>query len=53
MSHMNGTVYILIFSGLFLMGGAYSFWKQKISKSMVSLLAVGGVMCFAAGVMRL
>jgi hypothetical protein len=53
MSHMNGFIYILIFAGLFLMGGAYSFWKQKLSTSMVVLLALAGLMCFATGVMKL
>jgi hypothetical protein len=53
MSHMNGFVYILIFAGLFLIGGAYSFWKQKISKGAVVLLALAGLMCFATGVMKL
>ena len=53
MSHMSGTTYILIFLGLFLMGGAYSFWKQKISTSFVVLLGLSGVVCFAAGVLYL
>ena len=53
MSHMNGFVYILIFAGLFLIGGAWSFLKQKISKGVVVLLALAGLMCFATGVMQL
>jgi hypothetical protein len=53
MSHMNGFVYILIFAGLFLIGGAYSFWKQKISKGVVLLLALCGLFCLATGVLKL
>ena len=45
------TLYILL--GLFLAGGVYSFWKQKISRSVVVLLALGSAMSLAAGVMRL
>jgi uncharacterized membrane protein (UPF0136 family) len=43
----------LIFVGLVLVGGVYSFWKQKISKSVIAVLAIGAVMCLSAGLMRL
>ncbi|GAA2148258.1 hypothetical protein GCM10009760_40050 [Kitasatospora kazusensis] len=44
---------LLIVVGLFLSGGVYSFWKQKHSKSVIAVLAIGAVMCLAAGAMRL
>ncbi|MGW1776712.1 hypothetical protein [Streptomyces sp. NPDC002104] len=50
---MNGLNSILIFLGLFLAGGAYSFKKQKISTSVVVLLALGSAMCLLAGVLRI
>ena len=50
---MSSSTIVFLFLGLFLLGGAYSFWKQKLSKSMVVLLALAGVMCFATGVMKL
>ncbi|TWG00514.1 hypothetical protein FHX73_114393 [Kitasatospora viridis] len=43
----------LIFFGLFLGAGVYSFWKQKIAKSVIAVLAIGSVMCLSAGLMRL
>jgi uncharacterized membrane protein (UPF0136 family) len=39
--------------GLFLLGGVYSFWKQKQSRSLIALLAVGSVMALAAGLLQL
>ncbi|MGW3039296.1 hypothetical protein ACWC9T_04415 [Kitasatospora sp. NPDC001159] len=50
---MNNTAMILIFVGLFLAGGVISFWKQKQSKSVILVLAIGSVMCLASGLMRL
>jgi uncharacterized membrane protein (UPF0136 family) len=47
----GSTLFILL--GLFLAGGVYSFWKQKMSKSMIALVAIGSVMSLAAGLMRL
>lgn len=44
---------LFILLGLFLAGGVYSFWKQKQSKSLVALLAIGSVMALAAGLLRL
>jgi hypothetical protein len=43
----------LIFVGLFLAGGVYSFWKQKVSRSIIAVLAIGSVMCLSAGIMRI
>jgi hypothetical protein len=45
------TVYIIL--GLFLLGGVYSFWKQKLPKGVIVLLGVGAVMSLAAGLMNL
>ena len=44
---------LFILLGLFLAGGVYSFWKQKMSKSVIAVMAVGAVMSLAAGVLRL
>lgn len=44
---------LLIIAGLFLSGGVYSFWKQKQSKSLVAVLAIGAALCLVSGVMRL
>ncbi|WP_055587099.1 MULTISPECIES: hypothetical protein [Peterkaempfera] len=44
---------LLIALGLFLLGGVYSFWKQKQSRSVIAVLAIGAVLCLASGVMRL
>ncbi|MCX4693840.1 hypothetical protein [Streptomyces sp. NBC_01408] len=50
---MTGLNTILIVLGLFLAGGFYSFQKQQMPKSVVILLAIGSVMCLAAGVLRI
>ncbi|MFI6940983.1 hypothetical protein ACIBI4_17045 [Streptomyces sp. NPDC050418] len=50
---MTGLNTILIFVGLFLAGGAYSFSKQKMPKGVIVLLALGSVMCLLAGVLRI
>jgi hypothetical protein len=44
---------LLIAAGLFLAGGVYSFWKQKVAKGVIAVLAIGAVMCLASGLMRL
>ncbi len=44
---------VLICVGLFFAGGVYSFWKQKMSKGLVAVLAVGSAMSLAAGLLRL
>jgi hypothetical protein len=43
----------LIFVGLFLAGGVISFWKQKLPKGVIAVLAIGAVMCLGTGLMRL
>ena len=47
----GSTLFILL--GLFLAGGVYSFWKQKQSKSLITLLAVGSVMALVTGLLQL
>jgi drug/metabolite transporter superfamily protein YnfA len=44
---------VFFFLGLFLLGGVYSFWKQKHSKSVITLMAVGSVMAIIAGLLQL
>ncbi|WP_037604748.1 hypothetical protein [Streptacidiphilus rugosus] len=50
---MSTIAFLLIFIGLFLGGGAYSFWKQKLPKGVVVLLAICAVMSLAAGLLRI
>ncbi|SCE46324.1 hypothetical protein GA0115240_164312 [Streptomyces sp. DvalAA-14] len=50
---MNKGSSLFILLGLFLLGGVYSFWKQKQSKSVITLLAVGSVMAIIAGLLQL
>jgi hypothetical protein len=50
---MTGLNSILIVVGLFLLGGVYSFVKQKMPASLIVLLSFGAAMCLVAGVMRL
>ncbi|GAA1385196.1 MULTISPECIES: hypothetical protein [Kitasatospora] len=50
---MSNSAMILIFVGLFLAGGVISFWKQKHSKGVILVLALGSLMCLGSGLMRL
>ena len=50
---MSGLSTVLIVVGLFLLGGIYSFVKQKMPKSLIVLLSIGAGMCLVAGVLRL
>ncbi len=50
---MNRASSLFILLGLFLAGGVYSFWKQKQSKSLIALLAVGSVMALVTGLLQL
>lgn len=50
---MNGLSTVFILLGLFLLGGVFSFWKQKMPRSVITLLAIGSALCLAAGVLRL
>ena len=45
------TLFIVL--GLFLAGGVYSFWQQKQSKSLITLLAIGSVMAIITGLLQL
>ncbi|BBA96739.1 hypothetical protein RVR_2185 [Actinacidiphila reveromycinica] len=50
---MNKGSSLFILLGLFLAGGVYSFWKQKQSRSLITLLAVGSAMALVAGLLQL
>ena len=50
---MNKASSLFILLGLFLGGGVYSFWKQKQSRSLIAILAVGSLMSLAAGLLQL
>ncbi|MGA5700328.1 hypothetical protein [Peterkaempfera bronchialis] len=50
---MSTSAIVLIAAGLFLLGGVYSFWKQKQSKGVIAVLAIGAVLCLVSGLMRL
>jgi hypothetical protein len=50
---VSKSAYLFILLGIFLASGVYSFWKQKMSKSLITLLAVGAAMSLTAGLMRL
>ncbi|MBY8876609.1 hypothetical protein [Actinacidiphila acidipaludis] len=50
---MNKASSLFLLLGLFLAGGVYSFWKQKQSKSLIAILAIGSLMSLAAGLLQL
>lgn len=50
---MNGLSTVLIVVGLFFLGGAYSFIKQRMPTGVVVLLAGAGVLSLVAGILRL
>ncbi|HEV7625924.1 MAG TPA: hypothetical protein VGO89_05460 [Streptomyces sp.] len=50
---MTGLSALLIFVGLFLLGGAFSFWRQKLPKGVVAVLGTASLLALVAGVMRL
>ncbi|MDG9703965.1 hypothetical protein [Streptomyces sp. DH37] len=50
---MNGVSTLLIFVGLFLLGGAVSFWKQGMPRGVTTLLGVGAALSLIAGILRL
>ncbi|WP_314172769.1 hypothetical protein [Streptomyces winkii] len=50
---MTGLSAVLIFVGLFLLGGAISFWKQKLPKGVVAVLGAGSALALLAGILRL
>ncbi|GAB3959998.1 hypothetical protein [Streptomyces sparsus] len=50
---MNTVSTLLIFVGLFLLGGAISFWKQQLPKGVVVLLGACAALALVAGILRL
>jgi RecA-family ATPase len=50
---VSTTSFLLIFLGIFLGAGVYSFWKQKMPKGVIVLLAICAVMSLAAGLLRI
>ncbi|MCT2594328.1 hypothetical protein LHJ74_31230 [Streptomyces sp. N2-109] len=50
---MTGLTALLIFVGLFFLGGAISFWKQQMPKGIIVLLGFAAFMSLLGGVMRL
>ncbi|MEU5833579.1 MULTISPECIES: hypothetical protein [Streptomyces] len=50
---MTGLAALLIFVGLFLAGGAISFWKQQLPKGVVVLLGAASALALLAGILRL
>jgi uncharacterized membrane protein (UPF0136 family) len=50
---MSKAATLCILLGLFLCGGVYSFWRQKMPVSVIALLGVGAAMSLAAGLLRL
>ncbi|NYI07132.1 hypothetical protein [Allostreptomyces psammosilenae] len=50
---MSTAAILLIFFGLFLVGGAISFWRQKMPLGVVIVLAVMAAISLASGLMRL
>ncbi|MFD3453663.1 hypothetical protein ACFWVC_15955 [Streptomyces sp. NPDC058691] len=50
---MTKPAILFILLGLFLAGGVYSFWKQKMPKGVIVLLGIGSAMSLVSGLMRL
>ncbi|MFJ9632964.1 hypothetical protein ACIQPR_31190 [Streptomyces sp. NPDC091280] len=50
---MTGLSTLLIVVGLFLLGGVYSFVKQKMPRQLIVLISIAAALCLVAGVMRL
>jgi hypothetical protein len=50
---VNGVATLLIFLGLFLLGGAWPFHRLKLPRGVVVLLGLGAAMALFAGVLRL
>jgi ABC-type uncharacterized transport system permease subunit len=50
---VTGLSAVLIFVGLFLLGGAISFWKQKLPKGIIAVLGGGAALALLAGILRL
>ncbi|MDX3074284.1 MULTISPECIES: hypothetical protein [unclassified Streptomyces] len=50
---MTKPAILFILLGLFLAGGVYSFWKQKMPKGVIVLLGIGSAMSLVSGLLRL
>ncbi|MFF3563023.1 hypothetical protein ACFYXS_23560 [Streptomyces sp. NPDC002574] len=50
---MTKPAILFILLGLFLAGGVYSFWKQKMPKGVIVLLGIGSAMSLVTGLLRL
>ncbi|MDB1088643.1 hypothetical protein PJ985_13805 [Streptomyces sp. ACA25] len=50
---MNIAFTLWVAAGLFLAGGAYSCWKQKLPSGVVTLLGICSAVLLTAGVLRL
>ncbi|MHA6759229.1 hypothetical protein [Streptacidiphilus sp. PAMC 29251] len=50
---MSTSTIVILFLGLFLLGGVISFWKQKLPKGVTLLLALGSGLCLATAVLRI
>ncbi|SCK24119.1 hypothetical protein [Streptomyces sp. WMMB 322] len=50
---MTGLSAVLIFVGLFLLGGVIAFWKQKQPKGVIAVLGAGAALALLAGILRL
>jgi hypothetical protein len=50
---VTGLSALLIFVGLFLLGGAVSFWKQKLPTGVVAVLGASSALALLAGILRL
>jgi hypothetical protein len=50
---VTGLSAVLIFTGLFLLGGAISFWKQKLPRGVVAVLGASAALALLAGILRL
>jgi hypothetical protein len=49
---VSGLSILLVFVGLFLLGGAISFRKQQMPTGVVVLLGIGSALALLAGVLR-
>jgi hypothetical protein len=50
---MNTSAAVYIFLGIFLASGVYSFWKQKLPKSVILLLGLSAAASLTVGFMSL
>ncbi|CAL9410261.1 hypothetical protein OOK44_08560 [Streptomyces cellulosae] len=50
---MNGLSTVLIVVGLFFVGGIISFVKQKMPKSLITLMSVGAALCIVTGLLQM